>query len=474
VAPQWPKSSSSTLHSPEDARKALLGWKLLGGGRTHDSEDKADNYKHDRQVAVIFKSNLSIDASQFELMPEGATAPPTQTDHGGVAAVLTPAVESVLSCMQQNTVTVTKKICCARRNINAKVANAVSHRIRFFRNDLQEIDLSHNPLGMSGLLEVILAIHDAHNIERLNLGHCELELARHLYILQNLDATVLPEMEAMSVDVEVVEEENDDDDDNDAVQSQHGSEAHLPPLLEMDTRVSFINSDGQELIFAPLHSGSVFQAPDAVPLPKPSSIGSEEDDGGGLADTQQAALRFKEFLLASKKLTYLNLTSNKLGVGGAWLLAQAALSETGFSLTLHHLDVSNSLMGLRDAGKWLQQVLVSCKVLETLNVSNNSIRSADACDVIEGMRGCPTLKEAYLAHNGFGEDAPAAALGNLLKSGAAPLRILDLRFNKFTGCRVGPWPKEYTDNDALFAHVLRILDTVCVCVCVCVCTCVCV
>jgi len=37
---------------------------------------------------------------------------------------------------------------------------------------------------------------------------------------------------------------------------------------------------------------------------------------------------------------YLNLTSNKLGVGGAWLLAQATLSETGFSLTLHHLDVS--------------------------------------------------------------------------------------------------------------------------------------
>ena len=93
---------------------------------------------------------------------------------------------------------------------------------------------------------------------------------------------------------------------------------------------------------------------------------------------------------------------------------------------------------------------------------------------VEGMRGCPTLKEAYLAHNGFGEDAPASALGNLLKSGAAPLRILDLRFNKFTGCRVCPWPKEYTDNDALLAHVLRILDTVCVCVCVCVCMCVCV
>ena len=448
--------------------------KALAMGKRAPEAGKATDGKRGRQVTAVPKVNASSDAaepaSQFELMPAGWT--PDQDEHGADAApALPPGIggaggAGVLACIQHRTVALSKKINLAHRHVAPAMASMVAHRIRHFRNHVHELDLSHNPLRMAGLHSILQAIHDARHIQILNFSSCRLDLAKHLELLQN-SPVVVPEYESMSGD-----EDGAESDDGEA--REHTSELNHETEEDdeqgasqvLDRRHTLLDSAGQEKHFAPLSSSCVFLASSGGQPATAATESEDDEDGDGddahtLTDSEQAALNLKDFLQDMTTLEQLNLSNNELGISGAFLLAKAAENPNqGVSQTLRVLDVSNSMLGMKGVGEWLEQVLRSCRALTHLNISSNGIRGPDACRLVSGIGECPSLEEIYAAHNGLGEQESAAALGEMLHSSKNPnLRVLDLEFNRFQGSRLGAWPDEYNENKETFSHVLRILDS---------------
>jgi hypothetical protein len=398
--------------------------------------------------------------SQFELMPADMRQQGQAHAHGTGAAPVplgpgeTPqraGIEAVLNAI--STVASSKKIDLTRRQITPAVASIVAHRVRHVCHLVHALDLSHNPLHMAGLHNILQAIHDARHIQSLNFSCCQLSLEKHLKVLQNPPDAV-PAYDSMG----------GDEDGDDALEQ---GENHEPDATAAVRRVpTLVDSTGQEKHFAPLTSHCVFLA-SSVSQPATTSTKNEQDqdpdgdDAGTLTGSELAAVHLKEFLQDIRTLEQLDLSNNDLGIGGAFLLFKAAEnSNLGVTQTLRVLNVSNSLLGMKGAGVWLEQVLCSCKALTHLNISNNGIRGPDACRLVNGIGECPSLEEMHAAHNGFGEEEPAAALGNLLELSKSPnLRLLDLQFNRFHGSRLGPWPDDYNQNKVMFSHVLRILDS---------------
>jgi hypothetical protein len=406
--------------------------------------------------------------SQYELMP----ADMRQAHAHGTGAAPVPlgpgetpqraGIEAVLAGIQHSTVASSKKIDLARRHIAPEVASIVAHRVRHVRHLVHALDLSHNPLHMAGLHNILQSIHDARHIQSLNFSSCQLSLEKHLKVLQN-PPDVVPAYDSIS---------GDEDGDEALEQGEEGEaleqgENHEPDATAAVRRgPNLVDSTGQERQFAALTSHCVFLA-SSVSQPATTSTKHEQDqdpdgdDAGTLTGSELAALHLKEFLQEIQTLEQLDLSNNDLGIGGAFLLFKATEnSNLGVSQTLRVLNVSNSLLGMKGAGEWLEQVLCSCKALTHLNISNNGIRGPDACRLVNGIGECLSLEEVHAAHNGFGEEEPAAALGNLLELSKCPnLRLLDLQFNRFQGSRLGPWPDEYNQNKVMFSHVLRILDS---------------
>jgi len=480
-------------HSRADVIKAMTGLKMLEATRSRGrsvppaagqlqlraATRGAGEHRPEREQApMILKSKLLSDepgeaddeadgGHQFELMPEGwnADSSPeehtrrTRAQHDLAAQHADPTVETVLAGMQDHTVRVTKKIGCARRGINPAVAKLVSHRIRHFRNHVNEINLTHNPLRMEGLKHLMVAIHDAHHIQRMDVASCELDFGRVTETLRDPRAHLrLPAMEPISGDVDGASADEAISPENDSELDSQDSNRELPDAQEQDARagLKIVDNTGKSMHFAPIRSGNVYTWSTTS-----STVGEEEEEEEeeeeSLDEAEQAALRFKNFLLDQKQLEFLNMSQNSLGVGGAWLISQAAQHPPeGISQTLRTLKMSDSNLGVKGTGALVQEIMSCCKSLTSLDISNNSIRGSDACNIMEGLCNCPSLEEFHASHNAFGDHEAAQKLGSFLSSNVQNLRTMDLRFNRFTGSRLGAWPSGFSSNHS---HVLRILDS---------------
>jgi hypothetical protein len=406
---------------------------------------------------VIRKSNLSgaidaAEASQFELMPETGkasegksrfeTTEPTDEVQNTLPAGSRagPAVESVLATMELQTIRLSNKLSCARRGVTPTVVKALTHRLRLLRDLVTDIDLSHNPLSMSGLLHLMQALGDLKHVKRLNLSSCDLNFVPEFRVLKE------EEIGRGLGELEVSAAERSD--------SELGREEEASTEADVARQIpSVVNVDGRKQSFYPkLLSIRVF-------MPNEEEEEEEEEEvEEALKESGQAALLFKEFLCVQTALEHLSMCDNDLGVGGMYLLSRAVL-QPGISQSLRDLDLSSCLIGVRGAGEALQQVLGCCKALIRLSIAKNAIRGDDAVNVLYGIRDCSSLEEIYAAHNGFGEDSPAQALGELLKSPAVPnLWFLDLSFNRFRGFRTAPWPEKFKQK-AMYSHTLHILDS---------------
>ena len=151
--------------------------------------------------------------------------------------------------------------------------------------------------------------------------------------------------------------------------------------------MKLIDHEGKTCFFAPIRSNNVYTWSAAS-----SSVGgSEEEEKDTMGEAGQAALRFKRFLQDQKQLGHLNFSHNILGLGGSWMLSQAAQNspDQGISNTLRILNLSDCLLGIRGASTSVQQLMTCCKVLTQLDISNNLIRGIDACNILQGLDESP-------------------------------------------------------------------------------------
>ena len=149
--------------------------------------------------------------------------------------------------------------------------------------------------------------------------------------------------------------------------------------------MKLIDHEGKTCFFAPIRSNNVYTWSAAS-----SSVGgSEEEEKDTMGEAGQAALRFKRFLQDQKQLGHLNFSHNILGLGGSWMLSQAAqnTSDQGISNTLRILNLSDCLLEIKGASTSVQQLMTCCKVLTQLDISNNLIRGIDACNSMQYLAG---------------------------------------------------------------------------------------
>ncbi|KAL6060189.1 hypothetical protein STEG23_004078, partial [Scotinomys teguina] len=100
--------------------------------------------------------------------------------------------------------------------------------------------------------------------------------------------------------------------------------------------------------------------------------------------------------------------------------------------SLQHLDLDSlSENKIRDEGVWLSATFPQLKVLEALNLSQNSITDVGACKLAEAL---PALAKSLLRlslYNNCICDAGAKNLAQVLPN-MVSLRVMDVQFNKFT------------------------------------------